>query len=68
MKKFKKAGIQIIYLGWFWKDWSLINNGVYSSLEGLEIRTDNVKNTGDLAGVTALDEDWVTLKSAYKIL
>ena len=66
LQEFKKAGIQIIYLGWFWKDWSLINNGVYSSLEGLEIRTDNVKNTGDLAGVTALDEDWVTLNQLIK--
>ena len=64
--EFDNAGIQIIYLGWFWRDWSIINNGVYSSLEGLEIREDTVENTGDLLGIFSLDEDWVTLNQMIK--
>ena len=44
-KEFKDRKIQIIYLGWFWGDWSIVNNGVYSTLDGLKIRTDTLKNT-----------------------
>jgi N-acetyl sugar amidotransferase len=64
--EFDTAKIQIIYLGWFWRDWSLINNAAYSCVNGLEIRDDTVENTGDLWGVTSLDEDWVTLNQMIK--
>lgn len=64
--QFEKARIQIVYLGWFLGDWSLVNNASYSCLEGLEMRDDKVKNTGDLYGVTSLDEDWVTLNQMIK--
>ncbi len=56
--EFAAAGLQIVYLGWFWRDWSLVNNAAYSCANGLEIRHDAVANTGDLYGVTSLDEDW----------
>jgi hypothetical protein len=65
-EEFDSEGIQIIYLGWFWKDWSLINNGMYSCSNGLDIRTDTVNNTGDLWGVASLDEDWVILNQMIK--
>ena len=58
--------IQIVYLGWFWKDWSIINNGLYSITNGLQVREDIAKNTGDLTGVFSLDEDWVTLNQMIK--
>jgi N-acetyl sugar amidotransferase len=58
--------LQIIYLGWFLGDWSLVNNGMHAAASGLEIREDTVENTGDLHGVTALDEDWVTLNQMIK--
>ena len=64
--EFSESNIQIIYLGWFWKDWSGINNGMYSLMNGLQIRDDNVKNTGDITSVYALDEDWVTLNQMIK--
>jgi len=64
--KFDKARIQIVYLGWFLGDWSLVNNASYSCLDGLEIREDTVENTGDLYGITSLDEDWVTLNQMIK--
>ena len=63
---FVKNNIQIIYLGWFLGDWGNINNGMYASMNGLEIRDDHVKNTGDLMGVSSLDEDWVTLNQMIK--
>ena len=66
LEEFERANISIVYLGWFLGDWSLVNNAAYSCLEGLNIRTDGVENTGDLYGVTALDEDWVTLNQMIK--
>lgn len=64
--QFDKNKIQIIYLNWFWKDWSIVNNAVYSGVEGLRIREDSFKNTQDLYGVFSLDEDWVTLNQMIK--
>lgn len=66
VKEFDMIDIQIVYLGWFWKDWSLINNGMYSVANGLEIRTDTVEKTGDVTRVSSLDEDWVTLNQMIK--
>ena len=64
--EFEKNNIQIVYLGWFLGDWSLTNNGAISSLTGIKIRNDVARNTGDLYGVTALDESWVTLNQMIK--
>jgi hypothetical protein len=61
VKEFDAINIQIVYLGWFWNDWSLINNGMYSVANGLLIREESVIETGDLTRVSSLDEDWVTL-------
>ena len=65
-KLFEQHDLQIVYLGWFLGDWSLTNNGLYSIAEGLKIRTDHVSNTGDLRGLTSLDDDWVTLNQMIK--
>lgn len=66
LEDFQEKNISIVYLGWFLGDWSLLNNAAYSCLDGLQIRTDGVENTGDLYGVTSLDEDWVTLNQMIK--
>lgn len=64
--EFDIGKLQIVYLGWFLGDWSLVNNATYSCSNGLDIREDTVENTGDLHGVTSLDEDWVTLNQMIK--
>jgi hypothetical protein len=64
--EFEKNNLQIVYLGWFLGDWSLVNNAAYSCVNGLEIRTDNVEKTGDLYGVTALDEDFTPVNQLIK--
>ena len=66
VEAFEEHGIQIVYLGWFLGDWSLLNNGMVSALGGLHFRHDLPQNTGDLYGVTSLDEDWVTLNQMIK--
>jgi len=53
-------------LGWFLGDWSLLNNGSVSSLAGFKMRHDSVVDTGDLYGVTSLDEPWATLNQMIK--
>lgn len=63
---FEAAGLQIIYLGWFLGDWSLVNNAMFSCADGLEIRSDGVDLTGDLFGVTALDEDHTPINQMIK--
>ena len=65
-EEFIQHDIQIIYLGWFLGDWSLLNNGSVSSLAGFKMRHDSVVDTGDLYGVSALDEPWVTLNQMIK--
>ncbi|MBN1548076.1 MAG: N-acetyl sugar amidotransferase [Syntrophaceae bacterium] len=66
VSEFNAANIQIVYLGWFWSDWSLIDNGMYSTANGLQIREESVKETGDITRVSSLDEDWVTLNQMIK--
>jgi hypothetical protein len=66
LEDFEAHQLQVVYLGWFLGDWSLTNNGLHAATSGLRIRTDFVENTGDLRGVTSLDEDWVTLNQMIK--
>jgi N-acetyl sugar amidotransferase len=64
----ENANLRITFLGYFWRDWSLIDNGNYSALRGLEIRQEKPWEIGDPVGVTSLDEDWVTLNQMIKYL
>ena len=66
VSEFDQHELQIVYLGWFLGDWSLVNNAMYSCGNGLEIRTDGVEKTGDLYGVTALDEDFTPVNQLIK--
>ena len=66
VKEFDDSEIQIVYLGWFLGDWSLLNNGLHSISHGLKIRNEPPSDTGDLFGYTALDEDWVSLNQMIK--
>ena len=63
---FIAAGLEIVYLGWFMGDWSLVNNGLYACTEGLEVRDEGVETTGDLFGLTALDEDFTPINQMIK--
>lgn len=62
------ANLRITFLGYFWKDWSLLDNGNFSALRGLDLRTERPWEIGDPHGVTSLDEDWVTLNQMIKYL
>jgi len=60
------GNLQIVDLGWFIGDWDNQTNAMFSCANGLDIRTSSVADTGDPAGVSALDEDWVTLNQMIK--
>ena len=64
----EEANLRITFLGYFWKDWSLVDNGNFSALRGLDVRTDRPWEIGDTHGITSLDEDWVTLNQMIKYL
>ena len=67
-KEIDDANLRITFLGYFWKDWSLIENGNFATLRGLEIRNEKPWEIGDPLGITSLDEDWVTLNQMIKYL
>ncbi len=64
----ERANIKITFLGYFWEDWSSINNGSFSAMHGIDFRENKPWETGDLYGITALDEDWVVFNQAIKYL
>src|SRR3989338_284757 len=67
-EEFDAAKIQIIYLGWFMGDWSLLKNALYACPAGLHIRTEPPDETGDLYGLSNLDEDWHNMNQMIKYL
>lgn len=67
-KEIEDANLRITFLGYFWKDWSLLDNGNFSALRGLDIRNESPKDIGDPLGITSLDEDWVGLNQMIKYL
>jgi len=67
-KEMGDADLRITFLGYFWKDWSLIDNGNFSALRGLDIRRESPHELGDHVGITSLDENWVTLNQMIKYL
>jgi N-acetyl sugar amidotransferase len=67
-KEMEDANLRITFLGYFWKDWSQIDNGHFAGLRGLDIRNEKPWEIGDPVGVTSLDEDWVTFNQMIKYL
>ena len=65
-EEMEKAGLRIIYLGYFMNDWTKLDNGVFASLRGLQVRSDHPSEIGDIIGVDSLDEDWVVLNQMIK--
>lgn len=67
-EEFNAARIQIIYLGWFMGDWGLVQNASYTCPVGLSIRDESPEDTGDLYGLSNLDEDWHNMNQMVKYL
>lgn len=62
------AKLQIVYLGYFWKNFTKIDNAAFSVTHGLEIREDLPQNEGALFPFEALDEDFTIVNQYFKYL
>jgi len=61
-----RANLRIVYLGYFWKIWSRLYHGMLGALNGMDTRAEHPEDIGDILGVEALDEDWITLNQLIK--
>ncbi|HWA28514.1 MAG TPA: N-acetyl sugar amidotransferase [Lacunisphaera sp.] len=62
----QRAGVQTVFLGPAWKDWSVPTNSAVSIAHGLTHRTDGPELTGDLLGTGMIDEDWIVVNMLLK--
>ena len=60
------ANIKIVYLGYFWKNFTKVDNALFAIPNGLEIRDDSPKDRGALHPFEALDDDFVTFNQMFK--
>lgn len=67
-KDIENANIKIVFLGYFWKNWSQFDNGNFSALRGLHLRDKSPTLTGDILGTSALDDDFVAVNQMIKYL
>ena len=65
-ESFEKAGLDIVYLGPAWDDWSNDNNAIYASLSGLSVRPDDINITGDISSASMLDEEFSNINLMIK--
>ncbi|RQO36091.1 N-acetyl sugar amidotransferase [Herminiimonas sp. KBW02] len=68
IEAFDSSKIQIVFLGWFLGDWGLLENASYACPVGLHIREEAPELTGDLYGLSNLDEDWHNMNQMIKYL
>ena len=66
MASIERYGINIIYLGPAWNDWSNEQNATYASLQGLTLRPDDKDLTGDISGASMLDEEFTNINMMIK--
>lgn len=60
------ANIQVVYLGYFWPNFTKVDNAAFSISHGLEVRTDTPLERGALHPFEALDEDFVFVNQMIK--
>jgi len=63
-----RAGIRIIYLGYYISDWYGKINADFAISKGLKIRSDTPENIGDLWGVSCLDDELRIVSQYLKYL
>ena len=63
---FLKDGIQIIYLGAAWDDWSTFLNSTLGALSGLTLRPNQRNITGDYSEASMLDEEFTNINMMLK--
>jgi hypothetical protein len=67
-QEMESAKLRLVYLGYYMPDWSGRNNATFAIARGLEVRTEPPGATGDLWGVSCLDEDYSIVNQMLKYL
>lgn len=62
----ERAGVQTVFLGPAWKDWSFQINSSVAISHGLTHRPDAPENTADTLGTSMIDEDWMVVNMMLK--
>ncbi|MEQ1760506.1 MAG: N-acetyl sugar amidotransferase [Vicinamibacterales bacterium] len=62
------AGLRLVYLGYYMADWSGRNNAEFALARGFKARREPAMATGDLWGVSCLDEDFSIVNQYLKYL
>jgi len=65
-QQFELKGVQIMYLGPAWDDWSNLDNAFYASLGGLVLRPNEEDITGDISNASMLDEEFTNINMMLK--
>lgn len=60
------ANVQVVYLGYFWPNFTKVDNAAFSISHGLEVRTNTPLERGALHPFEALDEDFVFVNQMIK--
>ena len=60
------ANLQVAYLGYFWPNFTKVDNAAFSMSHGLDIRTDTPGERGALHPYESLDEDFVFVNQMIK--
>lgn len=63
-----RDGVNTIFLGPAWSDWSFSVNTAVALLEGFRLRGRSPEETGDLYASCQIDEDWTILNAMIKWL
>ncbi len=61
-----RAGVETVFLGPAWKDWSIQANSEVAIAHGLRHRPDGPEHTADALGTSMIDEDWVVVNMLLK--
>jgi len=62
----ERAGVQTVFLGPAWSDWSFETNSRVAIAQGLTHRADAPEHTADTLGTSMIDEDWMVVNMMLK--
>lgn len=65
-EQLSRAGIQVLDLAWFIDGWTNDDNARFAASRGLRVRGEHPITTGDIVGVSALDDSFVDVNQMIK--
>jgi N-acetyl sugar amidotransferase len=66
-EEMERANLRIVFLGHFWKNFSIYTNSNFAALRGIDVKKPNIDDS-DFWGTSMLDEDFFTVNMMIKWL